>query len=100
MTGHEHTGFEYTLGIILLIISAYPVCKILRKMGHHPLMAIFFLIPIINIVVLYILASGKWPIEYEREALKSENEKLKQEKQNSNNQLHHYSESRGGPPQG
>jgi len=39
---------------------------------------IFFLIPFVNVAMLYILAKGKWPIEYERDALVEENKKLKQ----------------------
>jgi hypothetical protein len=67
------------LAIVLIAITAYPLCKLTGKMGHHPLIGLFFFVPGLNIVMLYILASGKWPIEYERDALLEENSRLKQE---------------------
>ena len=68
----------HILSALLLLIVAYPVCRLLRKMGHSAWLAVFFLIPFINVVMLYILAKATWPIEYEIEALKLENEKLRQ----------------------
>jgi hypothetical protein len=75
---------KIALGIILFLFIAIPVFKIVKKTGHHPLLAIFFLLPFVNLVVLYILASGKWPIEYERDALLIENQKMKENQINSN----------------
>jgi hypothetical protein len=69
---------NYFIGIVLFAIIAYPLCKLTKKMGHHPLVGLFFFIPGINIVMLYIFASNKWPIEYECDALLAENNKLKQ----------------------
>lgn len=47
-------------------------------MGHHPLVGLCLLIPGINIVMLYVFASGKWPIEYEKDALIQENARLRE----------------------
>ena len=69
---------KYILAAILIGIVLYPVCKILKKTGHSPMLVIFFFIPFVNVAMLYILAKGKWPIEYECDALLAENEKLKQ----------------------
>jgi predicted PurR-regulated permease PerM len=68
---------RYILAAILLGIVLYPVSRILTKTGHSPWLVISFLIPFVNVAMLYILAQGKWPIEYERDALVEENEKLK-----------------------
>ena len=48
-------------------------------MGHHPLLGIFWLVPGVNIVMLYVFSSMRWPIEYQCEALLAENERLKKE---------------------
>ena len=56
----------------------YPLCKVTKKTGHHPLLAFLMLLPVVNIIILYMLASDKWPIEYENEALIQENTKLKE----------------------
>ncbi len=74
---------KYVIGAILLAIVAYPLCKVTKKMGHHPLLGLFFFLPGINIVMLYIFASSKWPIEFECEALIKENAKLKNETEES-----------------
>lgn len=36
-----------------------------------------YMVPGLNIVMLYVFASIKWPIEYERDALVEENNRLK-----------------------
>ena len=69
---------KHILAAILIGIVLWPVCRILRKTGHSPWLVIFFLIPFVNVAMLYVLAKGKWPIEYERDALMEENETLKQ----------------------
>jgi Cft2 family RNA processing exonuclease len=58
--------------------KARAICKLLKKMGHSPWLAIFFLLPFINVVMLYILAKGKWPVEYERDAFVFEYHKLRE----------------------
>lgn len=69
---------KHLVWIIIIAIVGYPLCKLAKKMGHHPLIGLFFFIPGLNIVMLYLAASSKWPIEYERDALLDENKKMKQ----------------------
>jgi len=69
---------KYIVPIILCLIVSYPICKFTKKMGHHPLLGLFFLVPGVNIIMLYVFALAKWPIEYECEALIQENNTLKQ----------------------
>ena len=78
---------RYIIAAFLIGIVLHPVCKILKKMGHSPLLVIFFLIPFVNIVMLYILAKGKWPIEYECDALIEENKKLRKANLRFNHQV-------------
>ena len=68
----------FILYAILIAMVGYPLCKLAKKMGHNPLVGLFVLVPGLNIVMLYLAASTKWPIEYECDALLEENRKLKQ----------------------
>ena len=74
-----YVAMKYIVPILVLLIAAYPVCKLAGKMGHHPFLGLSLHLPGINIVMLYIFAAGKWPIEYECEALLEENSRLKTE---------------------
>ena len=69
---------KYIVPAIILLIAVYPLCKVTKKMGHHPLLGLFFLVPGVNIVMLYIFASAKWPIEYQCDALIQENSRLRE----------------------
>jgi hypothetical protein len=68
---------KYVVPILLVLMLAYPLCMFAKRSGHHPLLGLFFFVPFLNIVMLYVIACMKWPIEYEREALIKENEALK-----------------------
>jgi hypothetical protein len=46
---------------IVLIAFALPVARILRRLGFSRAWAILSLIPIANIVAVWILAYAKWP---------------------------------------
>jgi len=69
---------ERRIYFAMFYLPPYPLCKLAKKMGHHLLIGLFFFVPGLNIVMLYLAASSKWPIEYERDALLDENKKLKQ----------------------
>jgi len=69
---------DYLVPAILLFIALYPACKVVKKMGHHPLLGLFVLIPYVNILMFYVFATTKWPVEYEYDELIKENARLKE----------------------
>lgn len=61
------------LGIIigLIVIFFLPLWRIISKTGLPGALSLLLYIPVINIVMVLILAFTKWPIEKEFEALKN-----------------------------
>lgn len=47
--------------IIMIAIVAYPIGRILGRIGFSPLWAIAMFIPLLNLVVLWVLAFTEWP---------------------------------------
>jgi branched-subunit amino acid transport protein AzlD len=56
------------VGIGMAAIMIVPYWKIYSKTGQAGAMALLQLIPVVNIVMLYILAFSEWPIEREMKA--------------------------------
>ena len=55
--------FMFVLAMIALIVVIW--CQIFKKAGYHPAMGLLMLVPVANIVMLFILAFAKWPV-YEK----------------------------------
>ncbi len=49
--------------IVYVIIKIIPYRKIYERTGQSGAMALLQLIPIVNYIMLFILAFGEWPIE-------------------------------------
>jgi hypothetical protein len=62
-------------GAALMII---PYWKIYSKTGQAGAMALLQLIPLVNIVMLYVLAFSEWPIEREMRAAKEARNRIGQ----------------------
>jgi hypothetical protein len=50
----------FGMGFILLIVVVIPFWKIFQKAGFAPALSLVMLIPIVNIVALYMLAFSEW----------------------------------------
>mgnify|MGYP001029743316 CR=1 FL=1 len=48
------------LGVFLSII---PVWRIVSKAGFHGAFALLMLVPVVNIIMLWVFAFAKWPVE-------------------------------------
>ena len=48
------------VGVVLYII---PVWRIVSKAGFHGAFALLMLVPVVNIVMLWVFAFVKWPVE-------------------------------------
>lgn len=51
----------FLLAIIVLVIGLYFFGQVLKKAGYSPWLALLGLIPLVNIVMLWIFAFGTWP---------------------------------------
>ena len=53
--------FHWLWFIVMITAVAYPLGRILSRMGFSPLWAIVMFIPLVNLVALWILAFTEWP---------------------------------------
>lgn len=52
---------EFLLYVIGAVVVVVPFWKILEKAGFTPALSLLMLIPIVNLVALYVFAFSKWP---------------------------------------
>ena len=52
-------------GALCLLLYIFSWCRIYAKAGQHPALAFVMLIPGLNLIMLLVLALGRWPIEVE-----------------------------------
>jgi hypothetical protein len=50
----------FTLAIIAVLVLM-PVGKILSRVGYSPWLAILWVVPFVNIIMLWMFAFGRWP---------------------------------------
>lgn len=55
---------------VLSLLLMIPWFFIYKKAGFHPAMGCLMFIPIVNLVMMFILAFTEWPIEREMQNLK------------------------------
>jgi ATP/ADP translocase len=55
--------FHWLIGLIGFLIFVIPAVKILRKVGYSGWWVITSLIPIVNIVMFWLFAFARWPLE-------------------------------------
>jgi predicted ABC-type exoprotein transport system permease subunit len=53
--------------ILVVALVAYPVGRILKRMGFSPLWAILAFLPLLNLLGLWILALNDWPRQPDNE---------------------------------
>ena len=50
--------------IILIVISPiFALANIIKRVGHSPWLALLFVIPIVNLVFIWVFAFMRWPID-------------------------------------
>ncbi len=51
------------LMIVIAIVALLPWFFIYKKAGYHPAMGCLMFLPLVNVVMLFVLAFSEWPIE-------------------------------------
>lgn len=46
-----------------IVIILFPIVRILKRTGHAPLWSVLFVIPLVNVVALWVFAFKRWPID-------------------------------------
>ena len=49
--------------IVLAVLAVYgvPLWVIVRKAGFHPALSVLWIIPVLNVVMLWVFAFSRWP---------------------------------------
>lgn len=68
--------FLLATSLALLAIKAVVYCKIFHKAGYCWAMGLLMLVPIACVIMPFILAFGRWPIEKELEQLRRQQENI------------------------
>ena len=50
----------FVLAVIVVVIAT-PIATILKRLGLSPWWVILFLIPIVNLIALWVLSRARWP---------------------------------------
>lgn len=57
--------FFIAIALVLAAIAMVPWFFIYKKAGFHPAMGCLMFIPVVNLIMMFILAFTEWPIERE-----------------------------------
>lgn len=68
--------FFVLVGLIVTVIKVLVFCKIFSKAGYCWALGLLMLVPIANIIMVFVLAFADWPILKELRVLKQQLEKL------------------------
>jgi type II secretory pathway component PulF len=61
-----YPSFTAFFGLFLLLwlaIILLPFGKLLKRTGHHAAWCLFFIIPFVNVIALWIFAFKRWPTD-------------------------------------
>ena len=52
-----------TFGLLLALVVCWPLAKIAGRVGFSRWWAVLALVPIVNLVLVYVFAFAKWPTD-------------------------------------
>jgi hypothetical protein len=64
--------FAILVGLIITAIKILIFCKIFSKAGYCWALGLLMLVPIANIIMLFVLAFADWPVQKEMRLLKQQ----------------------------
>ena len=67
--------FMILMGLFMTIITAIIYCMIFSKAGYCWALGLLMFVPIANLIMLFILAFGDWPVQKELRMLKQQLQK-------------------------
>ncbi|MGH6828216.1 MAG: hypothetical protein ACREFW_04830 [Rhizomicrobium sp.] len=54
--------------VFVLAVYIYPISKILTRVGWNPWLSLLWLVPALNVAMLWVLAFARWPAKGEKHA--------------------------------
>lgn len=58
-------GWEILLFLVLGAIIVVPFWRLFQRTGHSGALGLLMMIPLANLIMLYVLAFGDWPVDAE-----------------------------------
>jgi hypothetical protein len=58
--------WHWLIVLVLVGIFIYPVARIISKAGYSSAWALLWLVPLVNIVALWVFAFADWPVRRSR----------------------------------
>jgi hypothetical protein len=58
---------HWVLFIIAVALVLYPVGRIVKRIGFSPFWSVLILIPLVNLIALWVLALTDWPLERQKQ---------------------------------
>jgi uncharacterized membrane protein len=59
------------ISLAILLVLMWPYVKIVKKAGYSGWQVLWMFVPIVNLVMLFVFAFSRWPIEEKVERLES-----------------------------
>ena len=66
--------FIIPLVLLIVAVKILVFCKIFSKAGYSWALGLLMLVPIANIIMLFVLAFAEWPIERELRSFRKQNQ--------------------------
>jgi hypothetical protein len=60
------SGLMHIIGFFALIIMIVPFWRIISKAGYNGAWALLAIVPLVNLIMLYVFAFNTWPSEQSR----------------------------------
>jgi hypothetical protein len=64
------TMAEYSVLLVVVLLYAFPLWRIARKMGYPGAVGILACVPGVSLIVAYVAAFSEWPVQRELESLR------------------------------
>jgi hypothetical protein len=58
----EFSIFHWLI-VFVLLVNLIPIAKILNRTGHNPGWCVLILFPFLNMILLWVFAFKRWPID-------------------------------------
>lgn len=55
---------------VFVLVFALVWCRIYKKAGHNAAMGLLMLVPVVNLIMMFVLAFSTWPVEREVKTLR------------------------------
>ena len=53
--------FHWLIFLIYEAVFVIPIAKVLRRVGFSPWLALISIVPLVNVIMLWVFAYGRWP---------------------------------------